>query len=71
MASRKMPAPVLRDPMRYLKARGAKWHYVRRVPFQFSHLDSRGLIQVSLKASSVDVAQLRRDALCHPLNCVS
>lgn len=51
------------DPMRYLKARGPKWHYVRRVPGHFSLLDDRGTIQVSLKTSSVDVAKLRRDAL--------
>lgn len=49
--------------MRYLKARGSKWHYVRRVPNHFTVVDNRGLIQVSLKTSSLDVAKLRRDAL--------
>jgi len=49
--------------MRYLKARHSRWHYVRRVPTQFSALDPRGLIQTSLKTSSLDVAQIRRDAL--------
>jgi integrase len=52
-----------RDPLRYLKARGSKWHYVRRVPGHFSHIDDRGTIRISLKTSSLDVAQIRRDAL--------
>lgn len=51
------------DPMRYLKPRGAKWHYVRRVPLQFAVVDPRGTIQASLKTSSLDVAKLRRDAM--------
>lgn len=54
---------VTRDPMRYIKARGGKYHYVRRVPTQFSAFDKRGLIQVSLKTASLDVAKLRRDAM--------
>ncbi len=49
--------------MRYLKARGSRWHYVRRVPEHFTHIDSRGVIQRSLKTSSLDIAQLRRDAM--------
>lgn len=49
--------------MRYLKARGSKWHYVRRVPEHFSHIDPRGTIRTSLKTSSLDVAKLRRDAM--------
>lgn len=51
------------DPMRYLKRRGKKWHYVRRVPTHFHSLDGRGLVQVSLKTASLEVAKLRRDAL--------
>ncbi|TDW21039.1 site-specific recombinase XerD [Rhizobium azibense] len=62
LGKRKTLQPQL-DPMRYLKARGSKWHYVRRVPGHFSTIDGRGLIQISLKTSSVDVAKLRRDAL--------
>lgn len=62
MPARKITQPTL-DPMRYLKARGPKWHYVRRVPAHFALIDNRGTIQVSLKTSSVDVAKLRRDAL--------
>lgn len=53
---------MARDSMRYLKQRGDKWHYVRRVPEHFSHLDNRGTIRVSLKTASLDVAKLRRDA---------
>jgi len=59
---RKIIEPKI-DPLRYLKARGSKWHYVRRVPNHFQTIDNRGVIQVSLKTSSVDVAKLRRDAL--------
>lgn len=49
------------DPMRYLKRRGTRWHYIRRVPDRYSHIDDRGLIQVSLKTSSLEIAKLRRD----------
>lgn len=49
--------------MRYLKSRGSKWHYVRRVPSHFSHIDDRGTIRIALKTGSLDVAQIRRDAL--------
>lgn len=51
------------DPMRYLKARGTRWHYVRRVPGKFSHIDPRGTIRVSLQTSSLHQAKLRRDAM--------
>lgn len=54
---------IVRDPLRYLKRRENRWHYVRRVPAHFAHIDGRGVIQISLKTSSLDVAQLRRDAL--------
>ncbi len=60
---KKSAEAVARDPLRYLKLRGGKWHYVRRVPAHVNHLDGRGLIQTSLKTSSIDVAQVRRDAL--------
>lgn len=63
MARKPKQLTIARDPMRYLKARGAKWHYVRRVPAHFAHIDGRGIIQISLKTSSLDVAQLRRDSL--------
>jgi integrase len=51
------------DPLRYLKQRGTSWHYVRRVPKHFALVDSRGIIQVSLKTRSLEVAKLRRDLL--------
>ncbi len=63
MARKPKQLTIARDPMRYLKARGAKWHYVCRVPAHFAHIDGRGTIQISLKTSSLDVAQLRRDSL--------
>ncbi|MDB5582784.1 MAG: integrase [Bradyrhizobium sp.] len=60
-ASTKPPHDL--DPMRYLKQRGSSWHYVRRVPKHFSLIDSRGIIQISLKTRSIEVARLRRDLL--------
>lgn len=53
----------MRDADRYLKRRGRRWHYVRRVPGHVAHLDSRGMIQTSLKTASIDTARARRDAL--------
>ncbi|NNU17088.1 tyrosine-type recombinase/integrase [Parvularcula sp. ZS-1/3] len=54
---------VASDPDRYLKRRGRRWHYVRRVPKHAEAHDQRGTIQVSLKTTSQEVARLKRDAL--------
>lgn len=51
------------DADRYLKQRGSRWHYVRRVPSHAQGWDGRQLIQISLKTSSLEVARLKRDAL--------
>jgi len=48
---------------RYLKQRGGWWHYVRRVPSRFEMVDQRGLIQVALRTTSVEIAMMRRDGL--------
>jgi len=48
---------------RYLKQRNGRWHYVRRVPGNVSHLDERKLIQISLKTDSIELARKKRDAL--------
>ena len=53
----------LRDPDRFLLKRGNRWYYQRRVPNQFSHLDDRAFVKVSLKTGSQEVARLRRDQL--------
>lgn len=63
MAKRTNPGKPPLDPMRYLKERKGNWQYVRRVPAHVAPFDARGLIQVSLKTKSADVAKLRRDAL--------
>lgn len=47
----------------YLKQRGQRWHYVRRVPLEHAEDDARGVIRTSLKTSSIEVARARRDAL--------
>lgn len=49
--------------LRYLKERGGWWHYQRRVPNRFEHVDGRGLIQVALRTQSLEIAMMRRDAL--------
>lgn len=56
-------APDPSDPDRYLKLRGRRWHYVRRVPAHAMHWDRRGTIQSSLKTPSLEVARLKRDEL--------
>jgi hypothetical protein len=48
---------------RYLERRGDNWHYVRRVPSEYSQLDQRHTIRKSLKTKSMEVACARRDAL--------
>lgn len=48
---------------RYLKKRGQIWWYRRRVPEQFRHLDSRDVIERSLKTKSHETARLRRDLI--------
>lgn len=50
------------DPIRCLKERGGRWHYVRRVPAHSALVDDRKLIQIALKTQSLEVAKLRRDA---------
>lgn len=56
-------APDPADPDRYLKLRGRRWHYVRRVPMAFACSDPRGTIQKSLRTASLEVARLKRDEL--------
>lgn len=47
----------------YLKRRGGRWHYVRRVPSQYAEFDQRGTIRTALRTSNEEVARSRRDAL--------
>ncbi len=51
------------DPNRFLLQRGKRWYYQRRVPAQFSEIDTRRFAKVSLKTESLDLARLRRDQL--------
>ncbi|QFT31776.1 hypothetical protein FIV00_14890 [Labrenzia sp. THAF82] len=48
---------------RYLQLFRGRWRYFRRVPKRVAHLDDRGVIQVALGTSSLDVARIRRDAM--------
>ncbi len=54
---------MVSDPDKFLLQRGKRWYYQRRVPGQFSHIDSRRFVKVSLKTESLEVARLRRDQL--------
>ncbi|PHR58703.1 MAG: integrase [Robiginitomaculum sp.] len=47
----------------YLQNRNERWHYVRRVPAPYTHLDTRITIRTALRTSSLEVARHRRDAL--------
>ncbi|MEO0385081.1 MAG: DUF6538 domain-containing protein [Pseudomonadota bacterium] len=51
------------DDNHYLKLRNGRWHYCRRVPKRFAHLDPRKTIEVALGTASHDVAIRRRDAV--------
>ncbi|MEM7518554.1 MAG: DUF6538 domain-containing protein, partial [Planctomycetota bacterium] len=48
---------------RFLKLRGRRWHYVRRVPKHVADWDARGTIQLSLKTASLEVARIKRDEI--------
>ncbi len=54
---------VMRDLNQHLYRRRNRWHYVRRVPFEYADFDPRGIIRKSLKTDSLEVARARRDAL--------
>jgi integrase len=54
---------VMRDLNQYLKLRGNRWHYQRRVPTEYASVDGRGVIRKALKTQSLEVARARRDAL--------
>ncbi len=47
----------------YLTKRGGRWHYVRRIPKTYAHIDTRGMVRRSLRTASLEVARARRDAL--------
>jgi site-specific recombinase XerD len=54
---------VMKRLNQYLKCRGDRWVYHRRVPSAFQELDPRGTIRTSLGTSSLEIARARRDAL--------
>ena len=56
-------APMLRSLDQYLKRRGNRWYYARRVPERVAALDPRGMVKTALKTTSLEVARARRDAL--------
>lgn len=56
-------APMLKSLDQYLKRRGDRWYYARRVPERVANLDPRGMIKTALKTSSLEVARARRDSL--------
>lgn len=48
---------------KYLVERSGTWYYVRRVPDNYAHVDSRIRVKKSLKTKSIDLARLRRNDL--------
>jgi len=46
---------------RFLRRRGARWHYNRRVPERFVRFDTRGTIRIALGTDLAEIARLRRD----------
>ncbi|WP_428239539.1 DUF6538 domain-containing protein [Gynuella sp.] len=46
-----------------MKKRGRRCHYVRRIPKDIQHIDTRELIQISLKTDSLSLAQQRAATL--------
>ncbi|HBT37058.1 MAG TPA: integrase [Hyphomonas sp.] len=54
---------VLRHSDQFLLLRGERWHYHRRVPAKFKHVDPRTFVRVGLDTEVLKVARMRRDAL--------
>jgi len=53
----------MKSDQKHLFFRDNNWHYVRRVPARYSNIDDRGMVRISLRTDSLEVARLRRDAL--------
>ena len=54
---------VMKRLNQFLVCRNGNWHYTRRVPDRYTHLDTRGRIRTSLRTSSLEVARRKRDDL--------
>jgi len=54
---------MMKDLNQHLKRRGARWHYVRRVPKEYEFFDKRGTVYKSLKTESLELARAKRDSL--------
>lgn len=48
---------------RYLKKRGGRFYYYRRVPAKVAHLDARGTVEEALGTDSLEIARKIRDSL--------
>ena len=53
----------MRDLNQYLQSRNGRWHYVKRIPKSYLHVDNRAMIRKPLRTASLEVARARRDAL--------
>lgn len=58
-----MRVKPISNPDKFLIKRAGYWHYQRRVPGKFKHIDSRLLVRKTLDTSNVEIARIRRDAL--------
>lgn len=54
---------LMRNLDQYLQLRANRWHYVRRVPKEYSDIDKRGVIRKSLGTESLELARMKRDEL--------
>ena len=54
---------MIRNLNQYLKHRGGRWYYVRRIPQIYENVDKRRTIRKALRTSSLEVTRVRRDAL--------
>jgi len=55
--------PVMKRLNQYLKRRGDRWNYHRRVPLIYQSLNTCGTIRIALDTASIEIARARRDAL--------
>lgn len=51
----------MKKPDRYLQLYRGRWRYFRRVPKAYAKFDSRGVIQIALGTSNIEIARIRRD----------
>ena len=54
---------MTRKSNHYLKRRGERWHYYRRVPKKYEAIDERGTIRIALDTDCMTIAREKRNRL--------